>query len=64
MNGGEYDIASVEVLSLAESSGCSAYDCEFVSLSLNLKVPLVTSDKKVLKAFRGSALSLDKYMSS
>jgi predicted nucleic acid-binding protein len=64
MSDGEYDIASVEVLSLAESSGCSAYDCEFVALSLDLKVPLVTSDRKVLKAFQGSALSLAEFMSS
>ncbi len=63
MNGGEYDIASVEVLSLAEASGCSAYDCEFVALALNLKVPLVTSDRKIMKAFSGTAISLDEFVS-
>ncbi len=64
MNGGEYDIASAQVLSLAASSGCSAYDCEFIALALDLKVPLVTSDKKVLKAFRGIALSLEEFSAS
>jgi predicted nucleic acid-binding protein len=63
MNGGEYDMASAQVLSLAASSGCSAYDCEFVALALDLKVPIVTSDKKVLKMFRGSALSLEEFNS-
>jgi predicted nucleic acid-binding protein len=64
MNGGEYDIASAQVLSLAASSGCSAYDCEFAALALDLKVPLVTSDKKILKAFRGTAVSLDEFVSA
>jgi predicted nucleic acid-binding protein len=63
MNGGEYDIASAQVLSLAASSGCSAYDCEFVTLALDLKVPLVTSDKKLLKVFSGTALSLEEFNS-
>ncbi|MEN8263267.1 MAG: type II toxin-antitoxin system VapC family toxin [Nitrospirota bacterium] len=63
MNGGEYDIASAQVLSLAASSGCSAYDCEFIALALDLKVPLVTSDKKLLKVFRGTALSLEEFNS-
>jgi len=63
MSGGEYDIASVEVLSIAESSGLSAYDCEFVALALNLKVPLVTSDRKIIKAFSGTAISLEQFIS-
>lgn len=62
MSGGEYDTASAQVLSLAALSGCSAYDCEFVALALDLKVPLVTSDKKVLKAFHGTALSLEEFV--
>jgi len=63
MSGGEYDISSVEVLSLAKSSGCSAYDCEFVALATDLKVPLVTSDSKILKAFKGIAISLQEFVS-
>ena len=36
----EYSVNSMDVLTLAKESGCSAYDCEFVSLarSLNLKL--------------------------
>ncbi len=63
MNGGEYDIASTQVLSLASSSECSAYDCEFIALALDLKVPLVTSDRKLLKVSRGVALSLEDFVS-
>lgn len=30
---------------------CSAYDCEFVWLARDLRLPLVTADRKVLDAF-------------
>ena len=63
MSGGEYDISSIEVLSLAELSGCSAYDCEFIALATDLKVPLVTSDSKILNAFKGTAISLQEFTS-
>jgi predicted nucleic acid-binding protein len=62
MHGGEYDISSTQVLSLASSTGCSAYDCEFVALALDLKTSLITEDKKVLRAFPATALSLDKFI--
>ena len=47
----EYDIDSHEVLQLARDSGCSAYDCEFIALAKRLRVPLVTQDAKLRKAF-------------
>ena len=53
----EYEINSVQVLNLACASGCSAYDCEFVSLAENLNISLVTMDKQVLKAFPSLAIS-------
>ena len=62
MNEHEYDVISLDVLQLAESSGCSAYDCEFVALAKDLGVSLVTSDKKVLKAFPQYTTSLDNYI--
>lgn len=31
--GGEYDVPSLDVLRLIETSKCSAYDCEFVALA-------------------------------
>lgn len=59
MQGGEFEVSSADVLALAASSGCSAYDCEFVVLARRLGVPLVTSDKKVLKAFPALTMAMD-----
>ncbi len=54
----EYEPDSHRVLSLVQSSDCSAYDCEFVALAKYLDVRLLTQDKKVLAAFPQIALSL------
>ncbi len=51
MEGREYTLPSVPILELAESSGCAAYDCEFVALAKRSGVPLVTSDHRLLDAF-------------
>lgn len=48
---------SSRILELVQSSGCSAYDCEFISLARDLDLPLVTLDKKVLKQFPAVAVS-------
>lgn len=53
----EYTVASDRVLQLAAESGCSAYDCEFVALALDLNVPLVTADRQVAAAFPDVAIS-------
>ncbi len=57
----EYAINSAQVLNLAYISGCSAYDCEFVSLAENLNISLVTMDKQILTAFPSLAVSLKDY---
>ncbi|MDQ6957841.1 MAG: type II toxin-antitoxin system VapC family toxin [Mariprofundaceae bacterium] len=54
--------SSDDVLALAEQSGCTAYDCEFVALAMTLKVPLLTSDRKVLAAFPDVATSPEEYL--
>jgi predicted nucleic acid-binding protein len=51
LTGHEYSVLSRQVLALASRSGCSAYDCEFVALAQDLEVPLVTTDRQILKAF-------------
>jgi predicted nucleic acid-binding protein len=56
MAGREYTVASQQVLLLAGQSGCSAYDCEFVSLAQDLEVRLVTADRQVLAAFPAVAV--------
>lgn len=54
LQGKEYLVASQTVFKLVKNSGCSAYDCEFVVLAEEKKVPLITFDRKVLKAFSAS----------
>ena len=56
--GNEHDVDSQRVLELVRDSDCSAYDCEFVALAIQLDVKLVTMDTKLLKAFPKRALSL------
>jgi len=62
MMGREYTVVSNKVLQLAVQSGCSAYDCEFVSLAMDLEVSLVTSDRQILRAFPRVALSPEKFI--
>ena len=47
----EQPVSSEQVLELASSSRCSAYDCEFVAAAQQLGVPLVTEDRMILAAF-------------
>jgi predicted nucleic acid-binding protein len=54
----EFSVASAEVLRVAEASGCTAYDCEFVALAEHLAVPFITVDTKLQKKFSPMALSL------
>jgi len=62
LKGNEYEINSVQVLRLSYVSGCSAYDCEFVTLAKDLSATLVTEDKKVLKNFPESAVSMQQFL--
>ncbi len=64
MDGKEYEVVSFQVLELVSESTCSAYDCEFVALAQDLKVRLVTVDKKILREFPNIAISLNEYVSS
>jgi len=61
LRGREFQVDSAQVLSLATSSGCSTYDCEFVALATSLGVPVVTNDRQVLRAFRHLAEPLSGY---
>lgn len=62
MKGFEFQVSSAEVLKLAQDSDCSAYDCEFVALAKYNNIKLVTTDKKVLKSFPETAVSLKKFV--
>jgi len=42
---------------------CSAYDCEFAApLARQLNLPLITQDKKRLKAFPSTAFSMKHFL--
>lgn len=58
LSGAEHDVVSQRVLELVRDSDCSAYDCEFVALAMQLRVKLVTMDAKLLRAFPGHAVAL------
>lgn len=56
-----FAITDAEVMDLALASKCSAYDCEYVALAYSLRIPLVTWDKQVLKAFRDVAAKPESF---
>ncbi len=60
----EFDINSISVLTLAAQSGCSVYDCEFISLAKALNTKLITADKKLLCIFPEIAISARDYISN
>ncbi len=56
--GREYEVASLDVLSLVKQSACSAYDCEFVALAKGLGVRPMTMDRKLVSCFPDTATLL------
>lgn len=62
LKGREYTVESEPVLTLANASGRSAYDCEFVALAQALGTPLVTSDRDVLASFPNTAIPLKSFL--
>jgi predicted nucleic acid-binding protein len=58
MKNTEFHVDSGQVLELANQSGCTAYDCEFIAVAKTLGAKLVTADKQVLRAFPGIAVPL------
>lgn len=58
----EFAVDSARVLALADSSGCSAYDSEFVSLATDLGVRLITNNRAIIKAFPAVAIPLPQFL--
>ena len=58
----EFAMPSVAAMNLVASSNCSAYDCEFVALARQLSVKLLTQDKKLLREFPETAISIDAFL--
>ncbi len=63
MKSNDYQPSSESVLALVNSSACSAYDCEFVSVAKQLQLPLITQDKKILAEFPRIANKLENFIS-
>lgn len=57
----EYSVPTERVLKLVLASRCSAGDCEYAALAEDLGVPLVTTDKQVLREFPKIAVSLEQF---
>ena len=55
----EFEVDSLSVLELVRDSDCSAYDCEFIALAVQLNTQLVTMDGKLLRAFPQRAIALE-----
>jgi predicted nucleic acid-binding protein len=61
IEGREVDVDARAVLALTRKSQCTSYDCEYVSVALDLGVPLVTSDRQVMRAFPKTAISPSQF---
>lgn len=62
IGGREGDVDAEDVLALASRSKCSTYDCEYVALAKTLGVPLVTTDRAILKAFPAVAMTPAEFL--
>ncbi|MFK8083866.1 MAG: type II toxin-antitoxin system VapC family toxin [Granulosicoccus sp.] len=58
----EFDSVSRTVIELAATSECSAYDCEFVALAVDQRIPLITADKKLVRSFPDTAHFPEMYI--
>lgn len=58
----EFEVDSHSVLALVRDSDCSAYDCEFIALTMKLSTTLYTMDAKLLQAFPHHATALTAQM--
>lgn len=58
---GEHLVRARHVLRLADGSGRSACDCEFVALAEVLDVPLVTADRALCASFPERTVELEAF---
>jgi predicted nucleic acid-binding protein len=63
VEGREAEPSTNQVLAMAQQSGRSSYDCEYVALASHLGVPLVTADRSLAKAFPDLVLSPEMFIS-
>lgn len=58
----EQEVNMVAALRLAYKNDMTGYDAQYVALAEKLDVPLVTEDKRVLRAFTQRAFSITDYL--
>ena len=61
MNATELEPDGGKVLDIALDRGVSAYDAQFVAVATELKVPLVTADKRILARCDDIAVSIKDF---
>lgn len=61
LRGREYVVTGSAALNLAFTSNLSAYDCEYVALAEEYNCRLITSDKKIVRAFQETAIQLTDF---
>jgi len=61
LRGREYAVTGTATLDLAFASNLSAYDAEYVALADEFGCKLITCDKKIVKAFAKTAISLAQF---
>ena len=57
----ERDVDGAISLKLAIESGISAYDAQYITLAHSLNTHCVTEDKRILKAFPETAISMEAF---
>ncbi len=58
----ETAVSSADVMALVATTGCSAYDAEYVSLARSFAIPLITADKRLRERFPGIAVSAAEFL--
>jgi predicted nucleic acid-binding protein len=57
----EFAVPTERILQLVLASDCPAYACEYVALAQDLGVPLVTTDRQILREFPKFAVALERF---
>lgn len=57
----ERDVDGALALKLAIEGGISAYDAQYIALADSLNTHCVTEDKRILKAFPATAISMEAF---
>jgi len=63
MQGGQFEIPSLDILTVTEKYDCSAYAAEYIALAQEQGVPLVTMDKMYLRKFPAVAMNAESFIS-